>query len=161
EIFLVFPHLDPRWGSEEDWRSWSSCIWSSQTPAVELGVGKKEADIVGRMISLLFHDFIMVVTCNPQGGFVAPSLQAKTRWESELVKRLHALQSKIGWSGKPIIWGGDFNVNPYPDDWTTGAWEHLRHKLGDQIPAGCREEDVEMYNQVAQTFEGVNWWEIF
>src|SRR5438270_10498207 len=36
--------------------------------AVEFGVGNKEADIVGRMISLLFHDFIMVVTYNPPRG---------------------------------------------------------------------------------------------
>ena len=90
-------------------------------------------DLVGRVIRAEFEDVVVVATYHPQGGFTEHTLAEKTMWETQLVEWLKGVQ--------PIIWGGDFNVNPYKDDWTQKAWEHLRGKIGKGIRQGCREID--------------------
>jgi len=57
--------------------------------------------------------------------------------------------------------GGDFNVNPYRDDWTQRAWGHLRSKIGKGDPAGCREVDMKVYRKSVGAIDGVNLCEHF
>ena len=64
---------------------------------------------------------IVVGTYNPQGGFLPESLKEKVQWEERLGIFLQKLKARVGWEGRPIIWGGDLNVNPHPDDWTMKA----------------------------------------
>ena len=52
--------------------------------------------------------------------------------------------------------GGDFNINPHPQDWSPHAWDPIRHKLPKGIPPGCRDIDVQVYNDCVNAINGVN-----
>ena len=121
------------------------------------GLGDQAFDAEGRVISLLFRDVIVVGTYNPQGGFTTESLAEKVAWEKQLGIFLSKLRVRSGWEGRPVVWGGDLNVNPTRDDWTFKAWEHVRHKLKDQIPAGCRDIDIQSYTNNVAAIDGATY----
>ena len=52
--------------------------------------------------------------------------------------------------------GGDFNVNPHREDWSEEAWRYLRKRIGDAVPAGCRQIDVQKYEESMREIDGVN-----
>ena len=60
------------------------------------------------------------------------------------------------WKSKPVVWGGDFNVNPHREDWSEEAWRYLRKRIGDAVPAGCRQIDVQKYEESMREIDGVN-----
>jgi exodeoxyribonuclease III len=124
---------------------------------VTFGFGEADYDQQARLITVSFLDFILVGTYNPQGGFTENSLSVKERWEVRLAQYLRALYKK----GKPLLWVGDFNVNPNADDWCQEAWSHLQGKLKGAIPAGCREVDVKNYLTCVQAIKGINLCEHF
>jgi exonuclease III len=102
---------------------------------VWFGVGDEGKDLVGRVVRAEFKDTVVVATYHPQGGFTGQTLAEKAEWERQLAGWIR----KVSSHSKPVVWGGDFNVNPYRDDWTQRAWQHLRGKIGNRDPAGCRE----------------------
>ena len=58
---------------------------------------------------------------------------------------------------KQLIWAGDLNVNPTRADWSTRAFDRIRHKIPRDVkPAGCREEDQERYREMIREMDGVN-----
>jgi exonuclease III len=92
---------------------------------VWFGVGDEEKDLVGSRVRR--YDYRGYLS--PKGGFTEETLSEKTKWETQLAGWLKEISSH----GKPVVWGGDFNVNPYRDDWTQKAWQHLRGKIGKGI----------------------------
>ena len=56
---------------------------------------------------------------------------------------LAALRRRAAALGKPVMWAGDFNVNPMRSDWSERAFDPMRKKIPEGVvPPGCREEDV-------------------
>src|SRR4051812_18349179 len=76
------------------------------------------------------------------------TLALKKAWEKALGNYLQTVRR----AGRK----GDFNVNPYRDDWSEKAWDHLRHKIGKELPAGCRRIDAETYQANAKAIDCAN-----
>jgi exodeoxyribonuclease III len=129
---------------------------------VTYGMGHPEFDRQARVATIEFPGALLVISYNPQGGFSEESLSFRERWEREFIKFLHRVRLRGEKQGKAVIWGGDFNVNPYADDWSDRAFDPIRKKiLPGTLPAGCREQDQEAYRQMVQEIGGVNVGEIF
>jgi exonuclease III len=62
--------------------------------------------LVGRVVRAEFKDMVVVATYYPQGGFTEQTLAEKTKWEKQLVGWIKEVSSH----GKPVVWGGDFNL---------------------------------------------------
>jgi exodeoxyribonuclease-3 len=72
---------------------------------VEYGLGIKEYDTEGRMITLYFDSFIFVTCYFPNGGRDADHFQFKLRYYDLFLKRMKKLEKE-----KPVIFCGDLNV---------------------------------------------------
>jgi exonuclease III len=129
-----------------------------QPEAVSFGTDDAE-DKTARVMTLVYPSFVVVASYNPQGGLSEDTMSAKTRWETRLEAFLQKTKQTYA---RPVVWAGDFNVNPYPDDWSEKAFEFMRRKgLGGKTPPGCRPIDVERYNACVKTLDGVNVGEMF
>lgn len=74
--------------------------------SVEMGMGVKEHDVEGRLITAEFADFILVSTYVPNAGAGLVRLEYRTlQWDVALRNYLNTLQQR-----KPVIWLGDLNV---------------------------------------------------
>jgi exodeoxyribonuclease-3 len=126
---------------------------------VMFGLGKEEYDTQARVVTVVFPQLVVIGTYNPQGGFEQKGLDFKTAWERALGHFLRKMRRER--ATLPILWVGDLNVNPLPSDWSEEVWVHLRHKLGNQVPAGCRKVDIDVYRENIQEIDGVNLGEYF
>ena len=124
---------------------------------VEYGMVHEEFDKQARVATIIFPAIIIVISYNPQGGFVEKSLEFRKRWEEAFTKFLSTLRTRAAREGKPILWGGDLNVCPHDDDWSERAFDHIRHKIQQgKIAMGCRKEDQIAYCKMLKAIEGTN-----
>jgi exonuclease III len=137
-------------------------IFSKLQCRVTYGMGNPEFDKQARVATVELPGVILVISYNPQGGFSEESLGFRERWEKAFTAFLHRINIRGEREKKGIIWAGDFNVNPYPDDWSERAFDPIRKKiLPGTLPAGCREQDQESYRRMVEKVNGVNVGEIF
>ena len=69
------------------------------------GIGKREYDKEGRVITLYFPKFILVDVYVPNSGRGLPRLNYRKKWDKAFLNYLKRLKKT-----KPVIAGGDFNV---------------------------------------------------
>ena len=112
---------------------------------VKFGLGNGTLDEQARVISMLFTDFVLVSTYNPQGGFSEETLAMKTAWEVALGNYLRHLLTLPAWRDRRFIWAGDLNVNPHRDDWSEEVWTHLSGIPG--LPPGVVLSSSSVANQ--------------
>ena len=72
---------------------------------VTYGIGKKEHDKEGRVITLEFPKFFLVNVYVPNSGRGLPRLSYRKKWDKDFLNYLKKLDKK-----KPVVVGGDFNV---------------------------------------------------
>ena len=126
------------------------------------GMGIQEFDYQARVVTLEFAEIIFIISYNPQGGVQTKSLDYRNRWETAFGKFLKEKTKEAREKNKGIIWGGDFNVNPLPDDWSERAFDNIRKKLiSGEKPTGCRDIDRRVYEQMVEVVGGVDLGEIF
>ena len=126
------------------------------------GIGDPELDAQARVVTLEFPKFFILISYNPQGGVREESLNFRNRWEKAFTNFLRGLRNKANQGNKGVIWGGDFNVNPLPSDWTIRAFDQIRHRIPKgEKPAGCRTEDQNSYREMLGAVGGINLGEFF
>uniref|UniRef100_A0A0N5BU15 exodeoxyribonuclease III n=1 Tax=Strongyloides papillosus TaxID=174720 RepID=A0A0N5BU15_STREA len=82
------------------------CMLAREAPTTcELGIGNKEFDSEGRLITAEYPDFYVVGVYVPNSGAELVNLPKRKKWEDLLLEKLKGLDSK-----KPLIYVGDLNV---------------------------------------------------
>lgn len=156
-----FSNIYCYWSAQADNKSHGNegiVVMSKVKPVrVRYGMGSAEFDKQARVMSIEFKDWISIFTYNPQGGFTKDSLGYRSRWEDTFKKYLIQMTKVAKRARKQLIWAGDLNVNPTRADWSTRAFDRIRHKIPRDVkPAGCREEDQEKYREMIREMNGVN-----
>jgi exodeoxyribonuclease-3 len=124
---------------------------------VQYGIGNKELDSQARVVTTEFADCIIIFTYNPQGGFAKESLQYRATWEAQLGDFMERKAAYAKRAKKRILWAGDLNVNPHENDCSPNAFDRIRHKIPKgEVPAGCRQQDREAYEELIAKMDGVN-----
>ena len=83
-----------------------TAIFSKEKPiSIAYGVGKKEHDQEGRVITLEFGKFYLVNVYTPNSGRGLKRLDYRKGWDKDFLKYLKKLDKK-----KPVILTGDLNV---------------------------------------------------
>ncbi|XP_053965657.1 recombination repair protein 1-like [Anastrepha ludens] len=115
-------------------------IYSKIMPInVEYGIGNKEFDSAGRMITAEYEKFFLINVYVPNSGRKLVNLEARMRWEKlfqEYVKRLDAI--------KPVVICGDMNVshqaidlaNPKTNTLSAGFTQEERDKMTELLALG-------------------------
>ncbi len=94
------------WSSAEKAGYAGTAIFSTVKPlSMQQGMGKKEHDAEGRILTLEFKDFYLVNVYVPNSGRGLPRLKYRQQWDKELRAYLQKLDAK-----KPVAVCGDFNV---------------------------------------------------
>ncbi len=94
------------WSSAEKAGYAGTAIFSTVKPlSMQPGIGKKEHDAEGRILTLEFKEFYLVNVYVPNSGRGLPRLKYRQQWDKELRTYLQGLDTK-----KPIVACGDFNV---------------------------------------------------
>lgn len=105
-IKRIFENRYTYWNSAEKKGYSGTAVISKVKPVnVTYGIGSKEHDKEGRVITLEFEDFYLVNSYTPNSKRGLERLDYRIIWESEIRKYLKKLETK-----KPIIYCGDLNV---------------------------------------------------
>ena len=155
-----FCHLFCHWSAHES-KTAHGCegilIFSKVPCEIFYGMGEPEFDKQARIATVVFPAIFLVISYNPQGGFSEKSLEFRDQWEKAFTKFLGRLYERAEKEKKGVIWAGDFNVNPFFNDWSPRAFDQIRHKIPKGTkPAGCREKDQESFNEMTATIKGKN-----
>uniref|UniRef100_A0A0K0E373 exodeoxyribonuclease III n=1 Tax=Strongyloides stercoralis TaxID=6248 RepID=A0A0K0E373_STRER len=82
------------------------CMLAREEPSsIVLGIGNKEFDSEGRLITAEYSDFYVVGVYVPNSGSELVNLPKRKIWEDLLLEKLKNLNEK-----KPVIYVGDLNV---------------------------------------------------
>ncbi len=136
-----------------------TAIFTKQEPIqVSYGIGIKEHDKEGRVITLEFASFFMVTVYTPNSQNELARLDYRMEWEDEFRKYLLMLNEK-----KPVIVCGDMNVahkeidlkNPKTNRKNAGFTDEEREKFTELLDSGF----VDTYRYLYPETEGVySWW---
>lgn len=136
-----------------------TAIFTKQEPIqVSYGIGIKEHDKEGRVITLEFASFFMVTVYTPNSQNELARLDYRMEWEDEFRKYLLMLNEK-----KPVIVCGDMNVahkeidlkNPKINRKNAGFTDEEREKFTELLDSGF----VDTYRYLYPETEGVySWW---
>ncbi|PNF29040.1 hypothetical protein B7P43_G14198 [Cryptotermes secundus] len=87
-------------------------LYSKKEPIkVTYGLGKKEFDTEGRVITVEYEKFYLVAAYVPNAGRGLVTLPKRMKWDPDLRNYVKELDSK-----KPVILCGDMNVSHQPND---------------------------------------------
>ena len=137
-------------------------IFSKVPCQVRYGMGNPEFDKQARVVTIGFPGVLLIISYNPQGGFSEKSIAFRESWEHTFTLFLHRVRERAKKENRKVIWAGDLNVNPTPEDWSERAFDTIRKKVPKgTIPIGCREQDQESYRRMVEKIEGANLGEIF
>lgn len=125
---------------------------------VTYGIGKKEHDEEGRVITLEFKKFYLINCYTPNSGRELSRLGYRMIWEEEFKKYLEKINEK-----KPIILCGDLNVaheeidlkNPKTNRKNAGFTDEERNKMTKLLLSGF----VDTYRKLYKDKTGAyTWW---
>ena len=126
--------------------------------AVKYGIGIKEHDNEGRVITLEYKDFYLVNCYTPNSGRELARLSYRMEWEDAFRKYLKKLD-KI----KPVILCGDLNVahkeidlkNPKTNRKNAGFTDDEREKMTKLLSAGFTDSFRKLYPEKVDAY---TWW---
>lgn len=111
-----------------------TAIFSKQKPIeVNLGIGIKEHDTEGRVITLELPKFFLVNVYTPNSGNELKRLDYRQTWDKAFAKYVAGLQKT-----KPVVTCGDFNVAHEEIDLARPDENHLSAGFTDQERDGFR-----------------------
>jgi exodeoxyribonuclease-3 len=133
-------------------------IWSLEKPeSHKLGIGKKDHDKEGRVITADMGDFQVVTVYTPNSQRGLKRLEYRQEWDTEFLKYLKKINKK-----KPVIFCGDLNVaheeidlaNPKSNKKNAGFTTEEREGMTKILASGFKDSFRE------QNPEGDNysWW---
>ena len=136
-----------------------TAIFTKKKPlSVKYGVGEKDTEQEGRIITLEFADFYLVNVYTPNSQRDLARLSYRLEWEEELRAYLLELNKE-----KPVIYCGDLNVahseidlrNPKSNDGNSGFTMEEREKMTTLLASGF----VDSFRYIYPDAEGAyTWW---
>lgn len=106
QALFDMPDYHEYWNSAERKGYSGTAVWSRIKPLdVLYGMGMPEHDTEGRVITLVFDDFILVNVYTPNSQRDLLRLDYRMRWEDDFRAYLSGLRAV-----KPVVVCGDFNV---------------------------------------------------
>ena len=136
-----------------------TAIFTKQEPiSVQYGIGIKEHDHEGRVITLEFEDFYMVTVYTPNSQDELKRLEYRLQWETDFLAYLKRLEEKEG-----VIFCGDLNVahqeidlkNPKTNRRNAGFTDEERAKFNEVLKAGF----IDTFRYFYPDAEGIySWW---
>lgn len=136
-----------------------TAIFTKKEPlSVSYGVGDKEDQEEGRIITLEYDNFYLVNVYTPNSQRDLARLPYRLQWEDELLTYLKELDAK-----KAVIYTGDLNVaassidlkNAKSNEGNSGFTKEEREKMANVLSSGF----VDSYRYFYPTQEGAyTWW---
>jgi len=132
-------------------------LYSKKKPLnVTYGLGDKEQDEEGRLITAEFDGFYLVTSYVPNSGRGLVTLPKRMKWDTLLKEHLCQLEEK-----KPVIYTGDFNVahqeidlkNPKTNTKNAGFTREEREGFTDLLASG-KEGFVDTFRHLNPDKEG-------
>ena len=132
QVSLSVPGYELFWNPAER-KGYSGVLIMSKIPPdrCTLGMGKKEHDEEGRVITLEFEDFYLTAVYTPNSGRGLTRLEYRETWDREFLKFIKKLEKK-----KPVIFCGDTNVAHQEIDLKNPAQNRKNAGFTDEERAG-------------------------
>ncbi|KDE06685.1 hypothetical protein MVLG_03031 [Microbotryum lychnidis-dioicae p1A1 Lamole] len=134
------------WGVDPSKKGYSGTAILSKIEPKSITFGlptsSDQAAEAGRCITLEFNSHFLIGTYVPNAGQDLKSLPRKSQWNHDFSLYLHQLDAI-----KPIIWCGDLNVVPAPED--IRNWKTNHNKS-----AGCTDEEIHAFERQLRGGEG-------
>lgn len=112
EMLLKYKHHF--WNAAEKKGYSGTAIFSKYEPvSVKYGIGKKEHDNEGRVITIELDKFYLVNVYTPNSGQALKRLEYRVKWNKDFLAYIKKLEKK-----KSVIFCGDLNVAHKPIDLT-------------------------------------------
>lgn len=136
-----------------------TAVFTKKEPlSVSYGVGDKEEEDEGRIITLEFEHFYLVNVYTPNSKRDLARLDYRLEWEDEMFAHLSALEQK-----KPVILCGDLNVahqeidlrNPKPNMGNSGFTLEERGKFSHMLENGFTDSFRHFYPDKEEVY---SWW---
>ena len=158
QVDLIFKGYNSYWNYAEKKGYSGTAIFTKIKPInVTYGIGIKEHDKEGRVITLEFENFYMVNIYTPNSKRGLERLDYRQVWEDEIRKYLLKLDNK-----KPVIMCGDLNVahqeidlkNPKNNRGNAGFTDEERTKMTELLSAGFEDSYRFLYPEKIE----YSWW---
>lgn len=115
-----------------------TAIFSKQKPlSVSYGIGMREHDTEGRVVTLEFEAFYCITVYTPNAQSELARIEYRMKWENDFRAYLKALDKK-----KPVILCGDLNVAHKPID--------LKNPKANEGSAGYSKEEREQFEKLLE-----------
>ena len=159
QLDMEFESYRSYWNYAEKKGYSGTAIYSRHEPvAVTYGLGIKEHDHEGRVITLEMPDFFLVTVYTPNSQDELRRLDYRMRWEDDFRKYLLALDAR-----KPVIVCGDMNVaheeidlrNPKTNRRNAGFTDEEREKMTVLLGSGFTDTFRHFYPDMANQY---SWW---
>ncbi|MFQ5474989.1 MAG: exodeoxyribonuclease III [Candidatus Nanoarchaeia archaeon] len=133
KILEQYPHH--HWNSAEKKGYSGTAIFSKVKPlSVVLGMGKKEHDKEGRVITAEYKDFFLVNVYVPNAQHELARMDYRQKWDKDFLAYLKKLEKK-----KPVVFCGDMNVAHKEID--------LEHPKANKNNAGFTQEERDGFSK--------------
>lgn len=159
QLELDLPGYYQYWNYAEKKGYSGTAIFSKQEPlSVAYGMGVREHDREGRVITLEFAEYYVLTVYTPNSQNELARLSYRMQWEEAFLEYLKRLEEK-----KPVIFCGDLNVahreidlkNPKTNRRNAGFTDEEREKFSHLLDAGF----VDTFRYFYPDLEGVySWW---
>ncbi len=136
-----------------------TAVFTRKEPvSVTLGIGVREHDQEGRVITLEFEDYYFITVYTPNSQSELARLAYRMQWETDFLAYLKKLEEK-----KPVIFCGDLNVahreidlkNPKTNRKNAGFTDEEREKFTELLEAGF----IDTFRYFYPDAEGIySWW---
>ncbi len=159
QIELELPGYHQYWNYAEKKGYSGTALFCRQEPiSVTLGIGIREHDREGRVITAEFEDFYVVTCYTPNSQNELKRLDYRMSWEDAFLEYLKGLDAK-----KPLILCGDLNVaheeidlkNPKSNRRNAGFTDEERGKMTALLDAGFTDTFRYFYPDLAGVY---SWW---
>lgn len=159
QLKLDLPGYYQYWNYAEKKGYSGTAVFSKQEPlSVAYGMGVREHDREGRVITLEFAEYYVLTVYTPNSQNELARLPYRMQWEEAFLEYLKRLEEK-----KPVIFCGDLNVahreidlkNPKTNRRNAGFTDEEREKFSHLLDAGF----VDTFRYFYPDLEGVySWW---
>lgn len=159
QLELDLPGYYQYWNYAEKKGYSGTAVFSKQEPlSVAYGMGVREHDREGRVITLEFAEYYVLTVYTPNSQNELARLPYRMQWEEAFLEYLKRLEEK-----KPVIFCGDLNVahreidlkNPKTNRRNAGFTDEEREKFSHLLDAGF----VDTFRYFYPDLEGVySWW---
>jgi exodeoxyribonuclease-3 len=156
--FDLFQNYEMVWNPAERPGYSGTAVFTKVKPKdVRLGIGRKEHDAEGRVITCEFPDYFLVNVYVPNAGEELKRLSYRLQWEKGFRAYLKELEKK-----KAVVLCGDLNVahkeidlaNPTSNRGHSGFTDEERAEFSNLLEAGF----LDTFREIDQSPKKYTWW---